>query len=89
MFMLLTALPAALTLWALGGRLSALTAHRWRGLWLVWLALAIQVVLFTPLGNGLADGVIRSVHVASYVPLVAFLVANRGAGLGIDRKSVV
>lgn len=83
MFMLLVAVPALLTVWALAGRPAAFLDHPWRGLSLIWAALAAQVVLFSPLGQGIPDAAVPYAHVATYMPLLAFLVINRGAALGL------
>ena len=89
MFLLLTAVPALIAAWALGGRLLSVFEYRWRGLWLIWLALGVQIVLFTPIGNGISDGVLRGAHTLTYVPILGFLWTNRAAGLGLLTAGVV
>src|SRR5918992_49981 len=60
----------------LGGRPSRVLEIRFRLGWLVLAALAIQLVLFTRLGDGL-DATLRGpVHLASYGLLLVFAVAN-------------
>jgi predicted MFS family arabinose efflux permease len=65
-----------LVAWALGARLSALAEVRLRGDALVFVALAVQVVIFTPLGAALPGLLQRPLHVASYLLLTAFLLLN-------------
>ncbi len=65
---------AVLTVPLTGGRWSNLTAFRPRGSWLLWLALAVQVVQFSFFDLGAVD---ELVHVGTYVLAAAFLVANR------------
>ena len=57
----------------LGGRLGALLELRFRGLWLLWTALAVQLVIFAPGGPAWP-----SLHLASYALAAAFVWANRG-----------
>ncbi len=62
--------------WALGADLSRLSALRFRGEWLVFAALAIQVVLFTGGGHGIPERYDAAVHLASYLLLLLFVALN-------------
>ncbi len=62
--------------WALGAPLGRLAELTFRGEFLVFTALAIQIVLFTPLGRAFPDAAVRSGHIASYVAISAFLALN-------------
>lgn len=64
---------AVLTVPLSRGRWSTLAAFRPRATWLLWLALAVQVLQFTVLDLGRASD---AVHVGTYVLAAAFLVAN-------------
>ena len=83
MFMLFSILPAFLVAWALGGRFEGFLKQRFRSVWLIWVALGVQIILFTPLGNGIPAGSLRLAHSLTYLPIVAFLVLNRSAGLAL------
>jgi uncharacterized protein DUF5317 len=65
---------AVLTVPLTGGRFANLAAFRPRATWLLWLALAIQVVQFTFLDLGPASD---AVHVGTYALAAVFLAANR------------
>jgi hypothetical protein len=56
-----------------GGRWSNLAAFRPRGSWLLWLALAVQVVQFSFFDLGRVD---ELVHVGTYLLAAAFLAVN-------------
>ena len=81
--MLLTAIPALAVLWSLGGRLTALLEYPWRYFWLIWVSLGVQLILFTPYSPDLSETVVRVTHVLTYLPIVAFLMLNRDAGLAV------
>lgn len=83
MFMLFSILPAFLVAWALGGRFEGFLKQRFRSVWLIWVALGVQIILFTPLGNGIPAGSLRLAHSLTYLPIIAFLVLNRSAGLAL------
>lgn len=83
MFMILAAVPALALVWALGGKLSRLLDHEFRHVWLIWLGLGAQIVLFTPLGDWIPSAVVRAGHIGTYLPILAFLALNRSAGLSI------
>ena len=83
MFMLFAILPAFLVAWALGGRFEGFLKQRFRSVWLIWVALGVQIILFTPLGNGIPAGSLRLAHSLTYLPIIAFLVLNRSAGLAL------
>lgn len=79
---LIYALPVGvIAAWAIGGRPLRVFEHSWRALWLIWLAMAIQVPLFTPLAGGLSAAAAASLHVASYGFLLTFMAVNRSSGL--------
>jgi Family of unknown function (DUF5317) len=65
---------AVLTVPLSHGRWSHLAAFRPRGSWLLWLALAVQIVQFSFFSLGRID---ELVHVGTYLLAAAFLVANR------------
>lgn len=74
---ILYAIPIGLAAgWLLGGHLDGLAAIRFRLAPLAVLALAVQVVLFSPLADGLAPDAGRAVYVASTALVVAVVVAN-------------
>ncbi len=60
----------------LGGRPSRLAAVRFRLAPLVVVALGVQIVLFSRLGDGLPDGAVAPVHVGTYGLLLVFAAAN-------------
>lgn len=62
--------------WALGADLSRLSALRFRGEWLVFAALAMQVVLFTGGGHGIPTRYNAAVHLGSYLLLLLFIALN-------------
>jgi predicted MFS family arabinose efflux permease len=74
---LLGAFVASLAVaWALGAPLGRLAELKFRGESLVFAALAIQIVLFTPLGRAFPGAAVRPGHIASYVAIIAFLALN-------------
>jgi Family of unknown function (DUF5317) len=62
----------------LRGRLEHLASIRFRLWWLAVVALAIQVALFSPLADGLPEGVPRIVYVASTIVVAVVVLANLG-----------
>ncbi|MGH2921004.1 MAG: MFS transporter [Gaiellaceae bacterium] len=60
----------------LGGRPGRLALIRFRLSGLVLLALGLQLVLFTRLGTGIPAEIGETLHVGSYVLLIAFALAN-------------
>ena len=65
-----------------GGDVRRLHGRRFRLPWLPIAALAAQFVVLS--SDGLAEGLAAALHVATYVPLAVFLVANRRiAGLPV------
>ncbi len=62
--------------WALGARLARLAVLEFRGDALVFAALAIQLVIFTPLGDRVPVAWHQPAHLLSYAMVVAFLVLN-------------
>ncbi len=60
----------------LGGRLSRLRTLPVRHGWLVLVSLAVQVVIFSRLGAGLADGTRSTLHLLTYGLLLLFAAAN-------------
>jgi Family of unknown function (DUF5317) len=87
--MLLAAIPALALLWGLGGRLTAILEREWRYLWLIWVSLGVQLVLFTPYGPDLPETVVRITHVVTYLPIIGFLVMNRDAGLAVTAVGII
>ncbi len=83
MFMLIACLPALALLWALSGRLGRLIDYEFRFLWLIWLGLAAQIILFTPAGGAIPAGTVKVAHILTYVPVLLFLALNRTAGLSV------
>ena len=60
----------------LGARLSLLADLQFRGTSLVFGALAIQLAIFTPLSPSLSEAAEVSLHLATYLLLLVFLVLN-------------
>jgi hypothetical protein len=60
----------------LGGRPSRLAHVSFRLAWTVPVALAIQIVIFSHLGDGLEPRTVEELHIASYVILLGFAAAN-------------
>jgi hypothetical protein len=78
MLVLIVALTCGLIAgYALGGRLRNIEHLSLRLTWLVVLAMAVQLVIFTPLGAPLSETIVLAAHMASYALLLAFAVANR------------
>jgi hypothetical protein len=70
----------AVGLWAgavAGGRLGNVQYLRLTQAWLVLVALAIQLVVFSPLSAPLGAHVVVSLHLLSYALLLAFALLNR------------
>ncbi len=63
--------------WGLGAKLSLLAKLDFRGDWLVFASLGIQVALFTNLLPAVSLGVEAALHVLTYVLLLMFLLLNR------------
>jgi Family of unknown function (DUF5317)/Major Facilitator Superfamily len=61
----------------LGGRVSRLLEVPLRRTWLVVAALAVQLALFGPVGHAAPHRIFGYAHIATYVLLLAFVVANR------------
>ena len=57
-----------------GSKLSRLARRRWRHTWLVWLALAVQVVVISVLPD--RPGVSEAAHLGSYALAAAFVAMN-------------
>ncbi|MDX6376842.1 MAG: diguanylate cyclase [Gaiellaceae bacterium] len=76
----MTLLPAVaiavLVTWALGGTMSRLGALSFRATATIYLAVAAQLVIFSPLAEG-NDSVVRFGQLGSYCLVLAFLHANR------------
>jgi len=75
MFILYAIVAGLVIGFLLGGRLESIAGTRFRWGWLAILALAIQLVLFSPLAGGLAD-VARWIYVASTALVVIVVLAN-------------
>ncbi len=79
MLVLIVATAAGLLAgYALGGRLHNLEHLSLRMPWLVLLSLAIQLVIFTSLGDGLGESASLVAHVATYALLLVFVAFNVG-----------
>lgn len=96
MLVLAVALVAGLVAgYALGGRLGNLEGLRLRVPWLVLVALALQLVVFSPLGRPLGETAIVTAHLGSYALLLAFAAANHRrasivvVGVGIALNATV
>lgn len=76
----MTLLPALLialgVTWALGGNLRRVALLRFRDTWLVYGALGLQVVLFSPVTQG-HPALVRHGQLLSYAVLLAFAMRNR------------
>jgi len=84
--------------WLLGADPRRLGLVRLRGSWIVFVALAIQIVLFTPAVHVLHLPVSESsAHVATYAALLAFVAANlaqpgfllAGTGVALNATAIV
>jgi Family of unknown function (DUF5317) len=74
---ILYAIPIGLVSgWLLGGRLEGIAGVRFRLAPLAVVALAVQVVLFSPLADGLPSDAGRVIYVASTVVVFAVVLAN-------------
>lgn len=82
MFLAFSLPIAVLAAWSMGGRLQHLAEYPWRGLWLIWASLGIQIPLFSPLAEGLPTWAAASLHIVSYGLLVGFMALHRGVGFG-------
>ncbi len=76
MFLLPSLLLGLVFAVVLGGKPGRLAHVRFRLTWAVPLALAIQLVIFSRLGDGLEPRTIEELHIASYVVLLGFAAAN-------------
>jgi hypothetical protein len=76
MILLVAAVVAIGVAWALGAQLSRLADVRFRGDALVFAALGVQLLIFTPLGAPLPDVLTTPLHVATYGAILAFLALN-------------
>ena len=65
-----------LVAWALGARLTNLSHLAFRGEWLVFIALGIQVSIFAPWIGSISRAAETELHVASYLMLLAFMALN-------------
>jgi hypothetical protein len=74
---ILYAIPVGLVAGLLaGGRIEQLGAVRFRLAPLALLALAVQIVLFSPLAAGVATELVRSAYVATTVAVILVVLAN-------------
>lgn len=74
---ILYAIPIGLAAgWLLGGRLDGLAGITFRLVPLALVALAIQVLLFSPLADGLAPDVGRAIYVTSTTLVLVVVIAN-------------
>jgi hypothetical protein len=71
------ALVGVLLAWLLGANLGRMRLVRLRASWIVFAALGIQVLLFSPASRALRIPLSESnAHIATYMALLAFVVAN-------------
>ena len=83
-FLLLALLPALLAARLLGGQLSRVFDYPWRRSWLIWASMAVQLPLFSPIGEQhLSHGQVAILHVATYIPTLVFFALNLGSGLAL------
>jgi hypothetical protein len=81
--------------YGLGGRLGNLSDMHLRHTWLVIASIVPQLVIFTPLGEGIDDTVSVAIHLVTYVLLLVFVVLNRRdpgitfAGVGVVANALV
>jgi Family of unknown function (DUF5317) len=81
---LLAALVLGLAVgYARGGRLENIRHLELRCAWLILVALALQLVAFSPLGNRLGSAAVIALHLVSYAVLLAF------GGLNLRSPGVV
>ena len=74
---ILYAIPVGLVAgWLLGGRLDGLATVRFRLAPLAILALVVQLVLFSPVADGLSADVGRAIYVASTALVLLVVIAN-------------
>jgi hypothetical protein len=76
MFLLPSLLLGVVFAVLLGGRPSRLAHVSFRLAWTVPVALVIQIVIFSHLGDGLEPRTVEELHIASYVILLGFAAAN-------------
>jgi hypothetical protein len=77
LFILIVALALGIIAgYSLGGRLRNLEHLQLRLSWLVVLALAVQLAIFSPLGSRLDETVAVMLHLASYALILTFAAAN-------------
>ena len=76
MFILYAIPVGILAGYALGGRLDGLAAVHFRLAPLAALALVVQIVLFSPLADGLSQDVVRPAYLASAILVVGVVLAN-------------
>jgi len=76
MFLLPSLLLGVVFAVLLGGRPSRLAHVTFRLAWTVPLALVIQVVIFSRLGDGLEPRTVEQLHIASYIVLLGFAAVN-------------
>jgi len=77
--LIIYALPIGLLLgYVLRGRLATLASLRMRHMWLIPIALVIQLVIFLPFGRGLSvpASLFMALHLASYGLILVFLGVN-------------
>lgn len=76
MFILYAIPVGILAGYALGGRLERLAAIRFRFALLAGIALAVQVVLFSALADGLSQELVRAAYILSTLLVIVVVVAN-------------
>ena len=76
MFIAVAILIGLASAWLVGARLSLLADLPLRGTQLVFAALAVQLAIFTPVSPRLPEAAEVSLHLATYLLLLVFLVLN-------------
>lgn len=76
MFILPSIVLGVLVALLLGGRPSRLAEVELRRTWAVWVSIGTQVILFSPLAEGLPEGLADPAHLATYALLIVFAAAN-------------
>jgi hypothetical protein len=91
MLVLSVALIAGLAAgYALGGDVHNIDRLDLRLPWLVLSAIVVQIVIFSPVGDGLGDHVVVAAHLASYAMLLTFVAVNlRRPGIALTGAGIL
>jgi Family of unknown function (DUF5317) len=77
MILLVVTLAGVMSVALTGGKLRRIAVLPLRHLWVVWLAIAMQIVVFGALRGVLADWVTGAMHLVTYAIALSFLWLNR------------